>query len=400
MLKQLSYRVFHINELLFSTLYPLRKPIHIKSIDEIPQRIKAYGFDSVLFVTGPHINKMGLTTPLKQALEKEGINYILYDKTSSNPTTANVNEAYELYIRNQCDAIIGFGGGSPIDCAKAVGIRSALPKASLEMLQGAFLIKKKMPPIFAIPTTAGSGSEVSIASVITDEEKKKKYFIADPCLVPRFVYIDPHYTLLQPKLSSMYCAMDALSHAIESDLSLASTRGTRYNSKKAIRLIYGNIDKVYDDSTNYKARRNLSIASYSAGLAFTRAYVGYIHALAHALGGAYNIPHGKAIAVIMPHVLEYYSRYIPRRIKRIAIAANIADKTTPADLACRMLIDSLYDMLDRYEIGRYIEELKVDDIKKLAHNAAQEANPLYPVPVIMDQKQLERILIDVLLFRG
>lgn len=326
---------------------------------------------------------------METALTNAGIPFCIYDKTVANPTTDNVSEAMNLYLDSGCDCIIGFGGGSSMDCAKAVGARIAKPKQSLAKMKGILKVHKKLPLLMAVPTTAGTGSETTLAAVITDAQTRYKYAINDFPLIPRYAVLDPKVTLSLPPFITATTGMDALTHAVEAYIGNSTTYGTRKDALLAVKLIFENIDTVYTDGSNVDARRNMLHASFYAGCAFTKSYVGYVHAIAHSLGGEYNVPHGLANAVILPMVLEAYGEKIHKKLARLAVAAGLAEKDTPCDEAAGRFIQAIKDMKVRFGIGNRIPEIREEDIPKLSHYADKEANPLYPVPVLMNAAELE-----------
>ena len=304
---------------------PYRNPKIIGSLKEVPDMLKKKKCENVLIITDAGIHQLGLTDRLEKALTDSGISYILYDKTVANPTTDNVAEALELYHANNCKAIIGFGGGSSMDCAKAVGARVAKPRQSLAKMKGILKVHKKLPLLIAVPTTAGTGSETTLAAVIVDAQTRHKYAINDFPLIPRYAVLDPKVTLSLPPFITATTGMDALTHAVEAYIGNSTTPGTRKNALDAVKLIFENLDTAYTDGSNKEARRNMLRASYFAGCAFTKSYVGYIHAVAHSLGGQYNVPHGLANAVLLPYVLEAYGKTIHKKLAALAVAAGVAD---------------------------------------------------------------------------
>lgn len=368
---------------------PYRKPKVIGSVKALPDIILKKKCSKVLIITDSGIRKLGLTRRLEKALDAAGIPCIIYDKTVANPTTVNVAEAVKLYLDNGCDCIIGFGGGSSMDCAKAVGARIAKPKQSLAKMKGILKVRRKLPLLMAVPTTAGTGSETTLAAVITDAQTRYKYVINDFPLIPRYAVLDPKVTLSLPPFITATTGMDALTHAVEAYIGNSTTYGTRKDALLAVKLIFENIDTAYEDGSNVEARRNMLHASFYAGCAFTKSYVGYVHAIAHSLGGEYNVPHGLANAVILPMLLEAYGEKIHKKLARLAVAAGLADEDTPCSEAAGQFIRAVKDMKKRFGIGDYIPEIQETDIPKLAHYADKEANPLYPVPVLMDAAKLE-----------
>lgn len=387
--KKLYCRTFQTVFKIALPFLPYRKPKVIGSVKALPDIILKKKCSKVLIITDSGIRKLGLTRRLEKALDAARTPCIIYDKTVANPTTVNVAEAVKLYLDNGCDCIIGFGGGSSMDCAKAVGARIAKPKQSLAKMKGILKVRRKLPLLMAVPTTAGTGSETTLAAVITDAQTRYKYAINDFPLIPRYAVLDPKVTLSLPPFITATTGMDALTHAVEAYIGNSTTYGTRKDALLAVKLIFENIDTAYEDGSNVEARRNMLHASFYAGCAFTKSYVGYVHAIAHSLGGEYNVPHGLANAVILPMLLEAYGEKIHKKLARLAIAAGLADEDTPCSEAAGQFIRAVKDMKKRFGIGVHIPEIQETDIPKLAHYADKEANPLYPVPVLMDAAKLE-----------
>lgn len=376
-------------------LLPYRSPRLISGIAGVPKILRQHHCSRVLIVTDAAITRLQLTYPLRQALAKQGISCICYDKTVANPTTDNVEKAKELYLSHDCSAIIGFGGGSSIDCAKAAGARIARPRRSLQKMKGILKIRRKLPLLIAIPTTAGTGSEATLAAVITDSVTRHKYPINDFVLIPDYAVLDPRITVSLPPFLTATTGMDALTHAVEAYIGNSTTRDTRRAALTAVHLIFTSLSRAFQNGTDIRARRRMLIASYYAGCAFTKSYVGYVHAIAHSLGGEYGIPHGLANAVLLPFVLEAYGPAIHEKLRRLAIAAGLADRRTPRREAAQRFLDAIHEMKKHFGIPDIIPELRREDISKLAHYADREANPLYPVPVLMDASELERLYLLV-----
>ena len=377
-------------------LLPYRSPQLLSGIDRVPKILRQQHCTRVLIVTDADITRLKLIRPLQQALTRQGISWFCYDRTSANPTTDNVEEAKALYLKHGCSAIIGFGGGSSLDCAKAAGARIVKPRQSLQKMKGILKIRRRLPLLIAIPTTAGTGSEATLAAVITDSVTRRKYPINDFVLIPDYAVLDPCITVSLPPFLTATTGMDALTHAVEAYIGNSTTRDTRKAALKAVHLIFTSLDQAFRDGTDIRARRRMLIASYYAGCAFTKSYVGYVHAIAHSLGGEYGVPHGLANAVLLPSVLEAYGSSIHEKLRQLAIAAGLADRHTPRKEAAKRFLTAIHEMKKRFEIPDTIPELREEDIPKLAHYADREANPLYPVPVLMDSGELERLYFLVL----
>jgi alcohol dehydrogenase class IV len=367
---------------------PYQIPDILRTIEDLPIELSERKITKVMLITDKFLRD--ITAKLERMLPNHGIACIVYDKTEANPKVSNVEEALAWYKRCGCEAIIAFGGGSSIDCAKALGARIAYPKKSLNQMKGILKVRRKIPLLAAIPTTAGTGSEVTLASVITDDQTHYKYAINSFPLIPSIAVLDPKVTYTLPKSLTATTGMDALTHAIEAYIGRSTTHQTRKWSINAVRLICRNIQKAYDEGSDYEARENMLIASNYAGLAFSQSYVGYVHAIAHSLGGAYNIPHGLANAVILPYVLEAYGSAIYKKLKKLARAINLVDKYEAPELAARKFIDYIKQMNKNLGIPKTLKGINIEDIGELARRADREANPLYPVPVLMDAKELEK----------
>lgn len=389
-LKKIYCRTFQTFFKIAIPFLPYRKPKIISSVKDLPELLEKRRCSCPLIITDSGIMKLGLTARLEKALKANDIPYFIYDRTVANPTTQNVDEAIAMYRENHCDCIIGFGGGSSMDCAKVVGARIAKPRQSLEQMKGILKIHKRLPLLIAIPTTAGTGSETTLAAVITDAQTRHKYVINDFSLIPRYAVLDPKITLSLPPFITATTGLDALTHAVEAYIGNSTTPDTRRDALRAVKLIFENLDTVYYDGQNIEARKNMLKASFYAGCAFTKSYVGYVHAVAHSLGGEYNIPHGYANAVLLPYVLESYGKKIHKKLHRLAVEAGLATKETPPQEAAQLFIAAIQNMKKNYEIQDYIPQIQEEDIPKLSGYADKEANPLYPVPVLMDASELEQ----------
>lgn len=369
---------------------PYRCPEIFYSTSKLTGLFEKKNINNILIVTDEGIRKFGLLDRMIMHFEHHNINYFIYDKTVANPTTTNVEEARQLYIDNNCSAIIGFGGGSSIDCAKAVGARIAKPKQSLAKMKGILKVHKKLPLLIAIPTTAGTGSETTLAAVITDANTRHKYAINDFPLIPAYAVLDPKVTVSLPPSLTATTGMDALTHAVEAYIGGSTTNSTRKNALRATKLIFENIYKAYDYGTDIEARKNMLKASFYAGCAFTKSYVGYVHAVAHSLGGRYNIPHGLANATLLPFVLEDYGSSVYKKLYELAVYSGIAAETDDYETAAHKFIDAIKDMKKYFNIGDTFSEIRKEDIPELSKYADKEANPLYPVPVLMNAEELEK----------
>lgn len=396
-LKRIYCRAFQKALYLSYPILPYREPELIENKTEgIPEVLEKEHLHKPFVVTDRGIIENGLEKPLLEVLKKNSIEYTLFSDVISNPTTDSIEEALKLYKSSKADSLIALGGGSAIDTAKAIGARIAMPKKSLKKMKGILKVNKKIPTLIAIPTTAGTGSEATLAAVVVDSTTREKYAINSFPLIPKYAVLDPIYTYTLPKRLTATTGLDALTHAIEAYIGHSSYKLTRMEAKVATRLIFQNIEKAYSNGEDEKARANMLRASYLAGCAFTRSYVGYVHALAHQLGGKYNTAHGLANAVLLPYVLEAYGSAVYKKLKKLAIAINIADELTEEREASIRFINEIRKLEKSMDIPDKISDLKEEDIKMLSRGAEKEANPLYPVPVIWSEKELENIYYKVL----
>lgn len=377
-------------------LLPYRSPSILTSVEQLPPLFQKQQIGRVLLVTDAGIRGLGITRPLEDALAGAGIRCTVYDGTVANPTTAQVEEARLMYLAENCQALIGFGGGSSIDCAKAVGARIVKPHQSLNQMKGILKVRKKLPPLIAIPTTAGTGSETTLAAVITDSKTRHKYPINDFSLIPHYAVLDPEVTRTLPPSVTASTGMDALTHAVEAYIGRSTTRQTRQDALEAVRLIFSNLETACENGQDMTARANMLRASFLAGRAFTKSYVGYVHAVAHSLGGAYDVPHGLANAVLLPYVLEAYGTCVYKSLYDLAVAAGIAKEDDDRQTSALRFIQAVREMNRRLHIPDKIPEVRREDISRLAHCADREANPLYPVPKLMDAAALERFYYAVM----
>lgn len=387
-LKSAFCRVFQTAFRIALPVLPYREPEIISSCSHLESVFKKENIKSVLVVTDKGVVSCGLVKPLEEVLKENCISYAIYDKTQPNPTVYNVEEALELYKKNNCDSLIAIGGGSSMDCAKALGARVVYPKKAVGQMKGILRVMRRLPTLIAIPTTAGTGSEVTLAAIITDNEKRHKYALMSFPLIPHYAVLDAALTYSLPQQLTATTGMDALTHAVEAYIGRSTTKETRQLALEAVKLIFANIETAYDKGRSYEARENMLHAAYKAGIAFSKSYVGYIHAIAHSLGGQYAVPHGLANAVIMPYVLDAYGKSAYKKLHKLGIAAGICSGNETHKEGAEKFICSIRELNKKMCIPDKIKGIKVEDIQIMARHAAKEANPLYPVPKLMTQKEL------------
>ena len=394
-IKKCYYRIYQCILMLAMCFFNWKEPTLLTGKGaslRLPKFIKEKGINKVLIVTDKGLMNLHMLDPLFKELEKEKIEYVIYDDVKPNPTIPNIEACKDLYLENKCEGIIAFGGGSPMDCAKAAGARVVKPKQSVRQMRGYLKVHKKLPPFFAIPTTAGTGSETTLAAVVTDPDTHEKNAIADIVMRPKYAVLDPTLTLGLPPHITSSTGMDALTHAIEAYIGRSNVRSTIRYSEHAIKLIHANLEKAYINGNDIEARDNMLKASYLAGCAFTRAFVGYVHAIAHNLGGLYNVPHGLANAIILPYILKWYGKCIHKKLAKLADLINLTDKSLTNEERANAYINEIINMNKRMNIPDKFDCIKEMDIPILIKRALKEGNPGYPVPKIMDEKECEKLL--------
>lgn len=363
-------------------------------IRKLPDLIRSRGFDNVLIVTDEALHtKLRLLDPFLAEMNRLNLRYTVYDKVQPNPTDVNVREGVEIFRKEGCQAIVAFGGGSPMDCAKGIGACHVKNK-SAEKLQGLFKVLHRIPTIFAVPTTAGTGSETTVAAVITDSQTHHKASINDVSIMPKYAILDPELTAGLPGSITATTGMDALCHAVE-----AYTNHT-YNSRleqklcrDAVRLIHDNLLAAYADGKNLKARMAMQKAAFYAGRAFTRGCVGNVHALGHTLGGLYGTPHGLAMSVILPHVMRQYGAKAYRRLAELADVCGIGGATQ--EQKAKAFICWIEQTNAKMNIPAHLDVIRDEDVPQIIRWAKKEANPLYPTPAVWSTADYRRCIASI-----
>ncbi len=361
-------------------------------VREIPKLFQEQNVDKVMVITGRTVGK-SLAPAVLQELRDNGINYYHYSEVPANPTVRVVREIKEKYLENGCRGFLAIGGGSPIDAAKGAAACIVRPKKEIGDMAGLFKVRKKLPLFVAVPTTAGSGSETTIAAVITDSDSHHKYAVMDLCLMPDYAVMDPELMVTLPPHTTSTTGMDALTHAVEAYLCRSNrTKESDRLAEEATVLIFGYLERAYRDGTDLEARQQMLLAANKAGFAFGRSGVGNVHAIAHTLGGLYNTPHGLANAVILPLVLEDYGSAVYKKLARLSELTGVREDGTEEEKA-KAFIAEIRAMNRRMDIPEgFADLIREEDIPQMVSWADAEANPIYPVPVIFDKAHFERII--------
>ncbi|MFD2231259.1 iron-containing alcohol dehydrogenase [Alkalimarinus sediminis] len=373
---------------------PMPKPTLFTGIDsslELCDAIGQMGTKKILIVTDAMLVKLGVLDKIQKKLTENNIEFVIYDGVLPDPTYDQVENGLNAYKQNKCEAILAVGGGSPIDAAKVIAARATNNRA-IKKLAGMFKVWSAPAPLFAIPTTAGTGSEVTIAAVVSDPVTHQKTPLIDPKLVPMMAALDAGLMTGLPAPVTSATGMDALTHAVEAFISKNASAETDGYAIAATRLIMENLSTAVKKGDNIEARQNMALASYYAGLAFTKASLGYVHAISHNFGAKYSTPHGLGNAIVLPYVLDYSKAEINERLAELAKVSGLkTGKESNSELA-QKFIDKIRAMLKEFNIPEKLEALKPEDIPEIARLALKEAHYNYPVPKYMDQETCEEFI--------
>ncbi|MEJ3627851.1 L-threonine dehydrogenase [Vibrio vulnificus] len=336
--------------------------------------IKAQGFTKGLIVTDKILNQIGVVKQVQDLLSERSVSAVVFDGTQPNPTISNVNAGLELLKQNDCDFVISLGGGSPHDCAKGIALVASNGGAIADY-EGVDKSAKPMLPLIAINTTAGTASEMTRFCIITDEARHIKMAIVDKHTTPLISVNDPELMLAKPASLTAATGMDALTHAVEAYVSIAATPITDAVAIKAIELIQAHLRTAVAHGEDIEAREQMAYAQFMAGMAFNNASLGYVHAMAHQLGGFYDLPHGVCNAILLPHVQRYNAQVCPERLRDVAKAMGVNVEGMSAEQGADAAIEAIVQLAKDVGIPTGIRELgaKLEDIPTLADNALKDA---------------------------
>ncbi len=354
-----------------------------------------FGLKKVLIVTDTMLVKLGVIAPIAEALKEKGVEPVIFDGVEPDPSFDVVDAGLAQLKQNGCDGVLAIGGGSSIDAAKVMALAGSNDKSPRE-LEGKFVAKNPALPLFAIPTTAGTGSEVTVAAVITDKTDSSKKLVLDPKIVPLAAALDPKIMEGLPPHITAATGMDALTHAVEAYIATFASKETDAYAVAATRMIVNNLETAYSDGSNMVAREAMALGSFYAGLAFTKAFVGYVHAIAHQFGGQYHTPHGLANALVLPHILEFSKDKVADRLANLAVECGLGDATEGESVLAQKFIDRVWEMNEAMGIPKTLDALESKDIPAIAKAALHEAHFTYPVPKYMDMHQCQAILTKLL----
>ena len=357
---------------------------------DIPELLRDQGIRCVMVVTTEGFVRRGVVPSFSQDLLAHGITAAVFSDVKPDPDIECVEMAAAFYRSHGCEGIVAIGGGSAMDCAKVAGALAVRPKAHALDLVGTMKVHATLPYLIAVPTTAGTGSEVTAAAVVTDPERQRKYAVGDISIIPDAAVLDPNLLVGLPPALTAYTGMDALTHAVEAYVNRYGSREAREYARRAVEIVFKSLKASYDDGADAKLREDMLVASYYAGIAFTNNMVGYVHALAHGIGGRYHVQHGLANAVLLPVVLEEYGASAEARLAELAEVIGLGG-ATDHDLAVSFIakVRALSASMGILEV---IPEIREEDIPELAAGAEAEGNPAYPVPEIWTRRRFEKVL--------
>lgn len=368
---------------IFTNLIKFREPIILKKLDEVVEVLKKHNKKNILLLSGKRVCNNEFYIYLDNLL-KDNFNVLNYTDIPSDPDIESIEKAVIKSKEFHVDAIISIGGGSTMDAGKIVAARLTNNK-SIRKMRGLLKITKKTVFMIAVPTTCGTGSECTVASVVTDLERNEKYAINDPKLIPQYAVLDPKTLLTLPKHLIATTALDALTHAIEAYIGKSNTNKTRRYAHEAIYLIFDNVEEAYKNH-DLESLELLQLASYDAGIAFTKAYVGYVHAFSHAISAYYHLPHGYLNGVLLPIILEEYGDSINKELIDFNYICSI-NSNNPSDF-----IKLLKDLLVNLDIKNNLcDIIKEEDIPNMIKHIKKEVYPLYPVPRYFSDEELLNI---------
>lgn len=363
-------------------------------IARIPEILAAHGAEHPLLVTDPWL-AANLAPRLEQAFRDAGVEYTVFSDVLPNPTIANCEHCRDVYRASGCDSLVAMGGGAPMDVAKICGALIARPDKEVRRFWSKFGVGKKLPPLIAVPTTAGTGSETTLAAVIVDQDTHHKFAIMDPVLMPLYAVLDPLLTVGLPPFVTATTGLDTLVHALEAYFSRSnSTRETNQLAEDAVRIVFRFLERAYNDPNDMEARAQMQIAANKGGFAFSRVGVGNVHAIAHTLGGLYNTPHGLANAVILPYVLKDYGPVIHKKLAYLAECVGLKFDGTEAERA-NAFIAEVEAMNERMGIPKSFDFIRDEDIEQMITWAMKEANPVYPVPQVYTREHFRAVIESI-----
>ena len=392
---------YHVFVQLLKRNYPtvVNKP---GAIEAIPGCLKEDGIKKVLIITDPGLVRLGVIDKITPYIEEAGIEYAVYGECVPNPTTLSILDCLDFMQKNNAEGIVAVGGGSSMDTAKiAMSLNAMESIPDFASLAGNSKltpkIKKPVLPLYAVPTTSGTGSEATTVAAVADPITHEKFTIQDNVVLPKRVFLDPNMTVSLPPHITAATGMDALTHAVESYLGVYyGSKETDQQGLKAVKLIMANLKTACEDGSNLKARQNMATGSYLAGLAFSLAAVGYGHSFAHASAAVCNYPHGVLTSIMLPDVLDYYFEVSKKKLAKLARVSKVTTPDRTVDEQARDFIDAVRKLRDDIGLPTKLPHLSALDVELLCERSLKEANPIYPVPRFMNMDDARAFVYRVM----
>lgn len=383
-----------------TSILPFRWPQVLEgegAFNELADQLLAQGYQRILLVTDESIRGLGLADQFLAHCDALDLQVDVFDQVTPDPVISVIERGTAVAKNNRSEAIVALGGGSVIDAAKLIGA-CVLNSKPVRKMAGMFRVSKGILPLYAVPTTAGTGSEATIAAIVTDPEKQQKLPVLDLKLMPTMAVLDPLLSVNLPTHITAATGMDALTHAIEAYLSRNALMRTDELALKSARMINTWLPKAYACEGHLEARSQMAKAAMLAGQAFTQAGVGYIHAIAHNLGARYHVPHGLANAIVMPHVLRFSMPACSARMAELARVMGLQTQSSQQSeqALAEALIERVEQLNQRFEIPNFVTALREEDIPHIVKAARAEARFTYAVPRYMSQAEGEALLLGLL----
>lgn len=407
-MKKAGYRTVQAGLGAAMCVIPWQQPLLVNypgAIEALGAAATADGLTKVLLVTDRGVMRAGLVQLVCRQLEQAGVAVEVFSDVHANPTIPDCLGGLRRFHGQACDGVIALGGGSSMDCAKMVRVLAALPPGSERKLGGLFQAtvrmaanmlrgqRRKLPPLYAIPTTAGTGSETTIVAVVSDPQTHAKYTVMDFPLLPKRIFLDANLTRSLPARVTAQSGMDALTHAVEAYVNgYMATETTRRQAREATALIFRYLPRAYADGSDLEARDRMLTAAFLAGKAFGRATVGYAHSIAHAVGGLTGMAHGELTGICLPPLLEWYGEAAVPRLAELGDTIGCTTKTMNDIAKAHAFIKAVYTLRQSLDLAETLPPLDTSEQELVVCRALSEANPLYPVPRIMNHDQCRAFL--------
>ena len=377
---------------------PIQLPVLFKgagSTKLLIEQVSVLGYKKALIVTDEVLHKLGAIDGIKTDLERLGVEYAIYDGVLPNPEFAQVTEGLSLFKKEKCDCIISVGGGSVIDAGKMVAMLHNNP-GPLKQFDGIQKFKKAGTVQFVVPSTAGTGSEVTIAAVISEAETHSKVSVVDTKMVPQFVALDSEIMKGMPPSITAATGMDALTHAVESYINKGQNENADSLSKTSTQLIFKFLQRAFDNGEDLEARDGMALASFYAGLAFSRKSLGYVHGIAHQLGAICNTPHGMANAMVLPEVLSAYGGCVHEKLAVLACECGIGSPEASDAQNAADFIQAIIDLRKALDLPLKPKGFKPELVDDVVARALNESGNLHPVPRYMSRSEVQAIVQKLL----